>query len=84
MKGETSMATKKRFIEGVLFEAERGPYDPSKPKYAYYVPVHTGDYSICDCWVTDAYGNTHPGYSNSPVPISIDDLGSPVANLMRS
>ena len=29
---------------------------------------------ITDCWICDRYGNRHPGYSNSPVPVRWDSI----------
>ena len=31
-------------------------------------------YSICDCWVTNARGDIHPGYKDSPMPICFGDV----------
>lgn len=29
---------------------------------------------ICDCWITNAAGEVHPGLAESPVPVRIDDV----------
>lgn len=68
---------KKRFRKGDIFYKKRAPYDYAVPRYAYVMPVmdDNGIMVIVDCWVCDRDGNIHPGYSTSPVPISVDNFG---------
>ncbi len=45
--------------------------------YAYaetYGQIECEGMIICDCWITDEFGNVHPGYDQSPVPVRFCDL----------
>lgn len=69
----------KFFSSKLIYKAKRGQiYDSDKPKYNCYLPANSGSYSLFDCWVCDEHGNIHPGYCNSPVPVSADQLGQVV------
>lgn len=52
-------------------------------QYNYLVPVRTGNFVICDCWVVNKEGYTHPRYNVSPVPIDEDVLG-PIVSYVSS
>jgi len=78
-------------IEGVIYKSASGPHDPdgglrreSKGwRYDCYMPVSTGNCCIVDCWVCDKHGNIHPGYSESPVPVCVSNLGKIVGTIQE-
>jgi len=47
--------------------------------YCYAEPVEYADGAwLGDCWLVDEYGNVHPGYNVSPVPLLAENLARPV------
>lgn len=73
---------KGRFVEGVIYRAKRGcRYPHARRGFDCFVPAHTGDFGICDCWVTDEHGNVDPGLNQSPVPVCIESLGAVIGKL---
>ena len=65
--------------ENLIYKAKRGHiHDDSKEgkKYNCYRPALTGNFIILDCWVCDEAGNIHPGYSASPVPVHVANIGT--------
>jgi len=76
------MKTKQRFISGVIFRAKRECHHPGAGRaFHCFVPVSTGDYAICDCWVTDEEGTLDPGFNVSPVPVCAEALGMAIGRL---
>lgn len=74
----------KNFEEGKVYELSqdwKDYYDEQNDGsgnfcigYHYAKPVHTGDYSICDCWIVNKEGEIHPGFNVSPVPVNRDSI----------
>ena len=76
------MKAKQRFISGVIFRAKRGCRCPQAGRrFGCFVPVSTGDWAICDCWVTDEDGNVDPGLNCSPGPVCTEALGMAIGRL---
>ena len=54
--------------------------------YAETLTYADGTY-IADCWITNADGDIHPGYAESPIPVRFDDViadsGQPSVNSNR-
>ncbi|MBF0230975.1 MAG: hypothetical protein HQK63_15510 [Desulfamplus sp.] len=71
-----------KVFTGLIYRAKRGRiYRTDRPKdrrYDCYTPCETGDYCIVDCWVCDEYGNIHPGFNCSGVPVFTEYLGQVV------
>jgi len=64
-----------------IYEA-MSTYDENKPEFDCYRPVdYVEDCYIGDCWICDKYGNVHPDYCNSPVPIDASNIGALVTRL---
>jgi len=74
---------KKTMIAKLIYRAKRGcVYDNDQPQYNCYSPVDYADgCQMGDCWVCDEYGNIHPGYSVSPVAISVESLGAIIGRM---
>lgn len=49
-------------------------YDEANPRYTFLIPVDSGNFYLCDCWIVDRNGNKHPGYSVCPVPIRTEGM----------
>ena len=61
----------------LIYQADT-PYDEQRPEYDCYNPVDTGRWWMVDCWVCNAAGEIHPGYSVAPVPVNTNGLLDPV------
>lgn len=66
------------FQENVIYQAV-DVYDDEQPEFDCFQSINTGDYYISDCWVCNRYGDIHPEYNCSPVPVHVDSLGKIVA-----
>lgn len=64
-----------RFVKGVIYRLKHA-YPNAKRGYCCCVPADTGDYTICDCWITNEQGQVDPGLNVSPVPLGRGWLGA--------
>ena len=72
-----------RFTCDGVYELTTGAYDESNPQFDCLKPAmdDNGRYIVVDCWVTDSQGNIHPGFTVSPVPVSVSNIGAMVRHI---
>lgn len=76
---KTGRLNKKTVYADKIYRAKKDfIYGMDNPQYDCYRPVNTGNWSVFDAWVCDKFGNVHPGYNSSPVPILAERLGKVV------
>lgn len=64
------------FQKGRIYRTKTLSAYASSARFNCVRPAHTGNYSICDCWIVDERGRKDPGLGVSPVPISAAVLGA--------
>lgn len=74
-----------KVFDGLIYKAKRGyvyrNYTKSDKKYNCYSPCFSGGFGIVDCWVCDEFGNVHPDFNCSGVPVSVSVLGAVINKL---
>lgn len=68
----------KRFIKNRIYKCNHNNIQACQGKYKYVKPCHSdnGQYYAVDCWIVDRFGNIHPGYNVSPVPVNCENIKS--------
>jgi hypothetical protein len=50
--------------------------------YHYAIANGTGKFHGCDCWIVNEAGEVHPGLSESPVPVLVEQLETEIATVL--
>lgn len=64
-----------------IYRAEE-PHDPERPEFDCYMPAT--DMEECwmaDCWICNEFGEVHPDYNVSPVPVHAGSICEKVGEI---
>lgn len=64
-------ATRYRLADATAYDDEYGEGYRFAETYGH---ITCDNMTIVDCWITDEFGNVHPGLDASPVPVRFCDL----------
>lgn len=56
--------------EYLMYEIKGWTYDDERPEFQYFIPTHSGNFWMVDCWIVDIEGNVHPDYNVAGVPVA--------------